>query len=69
VKSTLDERPSVFIRDKPIFWSERMLHTDYYRKISVEKNKSLVVGIKGLDSKTPSNFDLDFDKREIELER
>jgi hypothetical protein len=26
VKCTLDERPSIFIRDKPIFSSERMLH-------------------------------------------
>jgi hypothetical protein len=33
----LDERPSIFIRDKPIFSSERMLHKAYYRKGSVEK--------------------------------
>jgi hypothetical protein len=26
---TLDEGPSIFIRDKPIFSSERMLHEDY----------------------------------------
>jgi hypothetical protein len=26
VMSTLDERPSIFIRDKPIFPSERMLY-------------------------------------------
>jgi hypothetical protein len=31
------ERPSIFIRDKPIFSSERTLHKDYYRKSSVEK--------------------------------
>jgi hypothetical protein len=31
------ERPSILIRDKPIFSSERMLHMDYYRKVSVEK--------------------------------
>jgi hypothetical protein len=42
--------PSIFIRDKPIFSSERMLHKDYYRS-SVEK-KDLVVGLKGLDAKT-----------------
>jgi hypothetical protein len=48
---TLDERPSTFIRDKPIFSSERMLHKDYYRKGLVKKN-SLVVGLKGLDAKT-----------------
>jgi hypothetical protein len=29
------EKPSIFIRDKLIFSSERMLHKDYYRKISV----------------------------------
>jgi hypothetical protein len=42
--------PSIFIRDKPIFSSERMLHKDYYPRSSVEK--SLVVGLKGLDAKT-----------------
>jgi hypothetical protein len=30
----------MFIRDKPIFSSERMLHKDYYRKGSVEKKIS-----------------------------
>jgi hypothetical protein len=35
---TLDERPSIFIRDKPTFSSERMLHEDYGHKGSVEKN-------------------------------
>jgi hypothetical protein len=34
---TFDERPSIFIRDKPIFSSERMLHKDYYHKGSIEK--------------------------------
>jgi hypothetical protein len=29
-------RPSIFIRDKPILWSQRMLHEDYDRKGSVE---------------------------------
>jgi hypothetical protein len=38
-KCTFDGRPSIFIRDKPIFSSERMLHKDYYRKSSVEKKK------------------------------
>jgi hypothetical protein len=37
---TLDERPSIFIRDKPIFSSERMLHKDYNRKCSVDKKIS-----------------------------
>jgi hypothetical protein len=32
-------KPSIFIRDKPIFWWERMLHKDYYCKGSVEKKK------------------------------
>jgi hypothetical protein len=30
----------IFISDKPIFSSERMLHKNYYRKSSVEKKKS-----------------------------
>jgi hypothetical protein len=38
----LDERPSIFIRDKPIFSSERMLHKDYYHKGSVEEIKELL---------------------------
>jgi hypothetical protein len=38
-----------FIRDKPIFSSERMLHKDYYRKSSVEK-KNLVVSLKDRES-------------------
>jgi hypothetical protein len=46
----IDERPSIFIRDKSIFSSERMLYKDYDRKGSVE-NKSLVVSLKGLDTK------------------
>jgi hypothetical protein len=50
-KCTLADRSSIFIREKPILRSERMLHKDYYRKGSVEK-KSLVVGLKGLDAKT-----------------
>jgi hypothetical protein len=29
-----------------------MLHKDYYRKSSVGKKKSVVVGLKGLDAKT-----------------
>jgi hypothetical protein len=51
VKCTLDEIPSIFVRDKPIFSSERMLHKDYYRRSSAEK-KNLVVGLKELDAKT-----------------
>jgi hypothetical protein len=39
-KHTFDERPSIFIRDKPIFSSERMVHKDYYRRSSAEKKKS-----------------------------
>jgi hypothetical protein len=40
MKCTLYERQSIFIRKKPIFSSERMLHKDYYRKSSVEKKIS-----------------------------
>jgi hypothetical protein len=36
---TINERPSIFIRDNPIFSSERMLHEDYYRKGSVGKKR------------------------------
>jgi hypothetical protein len=39
-KFTLHERPGIFIRDKPIISSERMLHKDYYRKGSVGKKVS-----------------------------
>jgi hypothetical protein len=36
-KCTLDERPSTFIADKPIFLSERLLLKDYYCKGSIER--------------------------------
>jgi hypothetical protein len=49
-KCTLGKRPSIFIRDKLIYSSERMLHKDYYRKVSVKKKTSLVVSLKGLDT-------------------
>jgi hypothetical protein len=53
INGTFDERPGIFIRDKPIFSSERMLHKDYDRKDSAEKKKkSLVMRLKGLDAKT-----------------
>jgi hypothetical protein len=32
-----DKRPSIFIRDKPILSSDRMLHKEYDHKDSVEK--------------------------------
>jgi hypothetical protein len=47
----LDEKPSTFIRDKPIFSSGTMLHKDYYRKSSFWE-KSLLMGLKGLVAKT-----------------
>jgi hypothetical protein len=50
-KCTLDERPSIFKRDKPIFSLKRKLHKDYYSKRSVEKT-SLIMGLKGLGAKT-----------------
>jgi hypothetical protein len=34
------QRLNIFIRDKPIFSSDRMLHKDYDRKGSVAKNIS-----------------------------
>jgi hypothetical protein len=48
----LDERSSIFIRDKHIFSSEKTMHKNYYRKGSVEKKKPLAVSLKGLDAKT-----------------
>jgi hypothetical protein len=47
---TLDERPSTFIKDKPIFLSETMLHKDYDPKGSFG-GKSLVVSLKGFDAR------------------
>jgi hypothetical protein len=47
----LDEGPSIFIRDKPIFSSERVLYKDYGSKGSVEK-KSLAEILKRLGAKT-----------------
>jgi hypothetical protein len=43
---------SLFIRDKPILSSEKILHKDYDRKGSVAKKKSLVVILKDLGAKT-----------------
>jgi hypothetical protein len=40
----------MFITDKPIFSSERMLHKEYYHKGSVGK-KSLVMSLKGFGTK------------------
>jgi hypothetical protein len=34
----LDERPRIFIRDKSIFLSVRMIYKDYYRKSWVKRN-------------------------------
>jgi hypothetical protein len=48
---TLNERPSVFIRGKPVVSSGRMLRKDYDRKGSVAKRKSLVVSLKGFGAK------------------
>jgi hypothetical protein len=48
---TLDERPSIFIREKPILSSERVLPKDCDCKGSVGKKKSLVMSLKGLGSK------------------
>jgi hypothetical protein len=48
---TLDGRPSIFIRDNPIFSSERILRKDYDRK-GIFGKKSLVITLKGLVGKT-----------------
>jgi hypothetical protein len=39
VRNVNDKRPSMYIRDKPIFSPERMLHKDYDRKGSFVKEK------------------------------
>jgi hypothetical protein len=45
--------PSIFIRDEPILWSERMLHKDNDHKCSVAKKyKTLVMSLKRLGAKT-----------------
>jgi hypothetical protein len=43
-----DERPRIFIRDNPIFSSERVLHKAYYRKGSVEKKNLWSWVLRGL---------------------
>jgi hypothetical protein len=49
----LDVRPSIFIGDRPLLPSERMLHKYYGRKGPVAHQiKTLVVSLKGLDAKT-----------------
>jgi hypothetical protein len=50
VKCTPDERPNIFIRNKPIISPQMILriYKDYYRKSAV----GLVVGLKGLEVKT-----------------
>jgi hypothetical protein len=40
VRNIFDERPSIFLRDKPLFSSQRTLHKDYYGKDSAEKEIS-----------------------------
>jgi hypothetical protein len=39
----------MFIRDKPTFSSERMSHKYYDSKDSAENEKSVFVGLEGLD--------------------
>jgi hypothetical protein len=51
-KRTLDLRPSIFITDKSIFSSERMLHKAYYGKGSVGGGGISGGGSQGVDAKT-----------------
>jgi hypothetical protein len=44
------DESAMYIRDKPIFSSEKMLHEDYDRKGSVEKK--LIVSLEMLDAMT-----------------
>jgi hypothetical protein len=48
---TLDERSSIFIRENPIFSSERMLHEENPPKCSVNR-MFLVVNLRGIGAKT-----------------
>jgi hypothetical protein len=41
----------MFIRNKPILSSERMLHKDYDHEGSVEKKRSLIMSFEGLGTK------------------
>jgi hypothetical protein len=50
VKCTLDEKLSIFIRDKAIFSSERLLLRTITAEVQLKK--FLIVGLKGLDAKT-----------------
>jgi hypothetical protein len=43
--------PAAIVNDRPILSSERMLHNDYDRKCSIEKN-NLAVNLRGLGAKT-----------------
>jgi hypothetical protein len=43
---------NLFIRDKTMLSSERILHKDFDRKGSIVKKKFQIVGLKGLDAKT-----------------
>jgi hypothetical protein len=54
-------RPSIFIRDKPIILSERMLCKDYDGKGSVGEKKYLVVSFMGhgsLVGQSPASKDV-----------
>jgi hypothetical protein len=46
----------IYIRDKPIFSSERMLHKDCDRNNSVGKRMCVVVILKTIDSKMKLSF-------------
>jgi hypothetical protein len=49
---TLDERPSMFIRDKPSSRQRGCYIRTITAKVQLKEKKSLVVGLKGLDVKT-----------------
>jgi hypothetical protein len=52
VKCTLDEIPGIFITDKPLFSSERMLRKANIERVQLGVKKILVMSLVGLDAKT-----------------
>jgi hypothetical protein len=46
------QRPSIFMRDKPIISLERILHNDNNREDSIAKQKNLVMILERLGAKT-----------------
>jgi hypothetical protein len=48
----LTKKTSIFIRNKPIFSSERMYIRTVTARVQLKKRNTLVVSLKGLEAKT-----------------